>query len=97
MEGVGDSDNSAENDDNKNSPFSPPVGPMVAVYLDQSSVNKLKSHYPDAREGQLRKVVLQYGPSAAERLMYQHLFSGKAEVTVSCCRCAACNMYLVEF
>lgn len=90
MEGVGDGDKSAKDGDNKSSPFPPSVGPMVAVYLDQISVDKLKSHYPDAREGQLRKVVLEYGPSAAERLMYQHLFSGKAEVTVSRCRCATC-------
>lgn len=90
MEGTGDADAPASDGDDKSSPFPPPVGPMVAVYLDQSSVDTLKRHYPDAREGQLRKVVVQYGPSAAERLMYQHLFSGRAEVTVSRCRRVAC-------
>lgn len=62
--------------------FPPPIGPMVAVYLDDTSVDKLRAHFPEARDGQLRKVVLQYGPSASEREMYRHLFSGKAEVTV---------------
>ena len=55
---------------------------MVAVFLDQPSVDKLKAQYPEARDGQLRKVVLQYGPSASEREMYRHLFSSQAEVTV---------------
>ena len=58
------------------------IGPMIAVFLDQPSVDRLKSHFPEAREGQLRKVVLQYGPSATERKIYQHLFSGRAKVTV---------------
>lgn len=56
---------------------------MIAVFLDKPSVDKLKAHFPEARDGQLRKVVLQYGPSASEREMYRHLFSGEAEVTVS--------------
>lgn len=60
----------------------PPIGPMVAVFLDASSVDKLKAHFPEARDGQLRKVVIQYGPSASERQMYRHLFGGAAEVTV---------------
>lgn len=55
---------------------------MVAVYLDQPSVEKLKTQYPEARDGQLRKVVLQYGTSASEREKYRHLFSGRAEVKV---------------
>lgn len=55
---------------------------MVAVFLDQPSVDKLKAQYPEARDGQLRKVVLQFSPSASEREMYRHLFSSKAEVTV---------------
>lgn len=55
---------------------------MVAVFLDESSVDKLKAHFPEARDGQLRKVVVQYGPSASERQMYRHLFGGAAEVTV---------------
>ncbi|CAM9823542.1 unnamed protein product [Ascophyllum nodosum] len=59
------------------------IGPMIAVFLDQPSVDRLKSHFPEAREGQLRKVVLQYGPSATERKIYQHLFSGRAKVTVT--------------
>ncbi|CAM9329238.1 unnamed protein product [Laminaria digitata] len=63
-------------------PFPAPTGPMVAVFLDQSSVDKLKAQYPEARDGQLRKVVVQYGPSASEREMYRHLFSSRAEVTV---------------
>eukprot|EP00903_Cladosiphon_okamuranus_P018374 g16902.t2 len=58
-------------------------GPMVAVFLDEPSVNKLKSHFPEARDGQLRKVVIQYRPSASERQMYRHLFGGTAEVTVT--------------
>ena len=60
----------------------PPIGPMVAVFLDESSVDKLKAHFPEARDGQLRKVIIQYGPSTSERQMYRHLFGGTAEVTV---------------
>eukprot|EP00752_Nemacystus_decipiens_P015157 g13502.t2 len=63
--------------------FPPPTGPMVAVFLDESSVHKLKAHFPEARDGQLRKVVVQYGPSASERQAYRHLFGGAAEVTVT--------------
>lgn len=59
---------------------------MIAVWLDEPSVATLKAKYPEARDGQLRKVVIQYGPSALERQMYRHLFSGEAEVTVSSCR-----------
>lgn len=55
---------------------------MVAVYLDEPSVQKLRAHFPEARDGQLRRVVLQYGPSASEREMYRHLFNKKAQVTV---------------
>lgn len=55
---------------------------MVAVFLDEPSVDKLRAHFPEARDGQLRRVVLQYGPSASEREMYRHLFSRKAVVTV---------------
>ena len=69
-------------DSENQTPFPTPTGPMVAVYLDQPSVDKLKAQYPEARDGQLRKVVLQYGPSASEREMYRHLFSGRAEVAV---------------
>lgn len=74
---------STGDDHREESPSPAAIGPMIAVFLDESSVDRLKAHFPEAREGQLRKVVLQYGPSATERQIYQHLFSGRAEVTVS--------------
>lgn len=79
----------------KQKPFPPPIGPMVAVFLDESSVEKLKAHFPEARDGQLRKVVVQYGPSASERQMYRHLFGGTAEVTVR--RRRGLFLYCAEF
>lgn len=79
---TGPGEEAGDGESEKKALFPPPIGPMVAVFLDEPSVEKLKAHFPEARDGQLRKVVLQYGPSASERQMYRHLFSRTAEVTV---------------
>ncbi|CAM9128303.1 unnamed protein product [Choristocarpus tenellus] len=55
---------------------------MVAVYLDDKSVETLHALYPEARVARLRKVVLQYNPTNEERNMYEPLFGGNATVKV---------------
>eukprot|EP00903_Cladosiphon_okamuranus_P019938 g18323.t1 len=58
-------------------------GPMVAVYLDDESINKLRREYPGADPGRLRKVVIQYNPSASERSLYERHFGGSATVKLT--------------
>ena len=55
---------------------------MVAVYLDESSVEKLHQEYPGTSRGRLRKVVLQYNPTDAQRGIYEPHFGGMATVQV---------------
>lgn len=55
---------------------------MVAVYLDEKSVDKLHEHYPGTILGRMRKVVIQYGPSDKERDLYAPHFGGLATVKV---------------
>ncbi|CAM9364431.1 unnamed protein product, partial [Discosporangium mesarthrocarpum] len=59
-----------------------PKGPMVAVYLDDKSVETLQALYPNTRVSRLRKVVLQYNPTDEERHVYEPLFDGNATVKV---------------
>lgn len=59
------------------------TGPMVAVYLDNASVNKLAQEYPGTNPGRLRKVVIQYNPSEEERSVYEAHFGGLATVEVT--------------
>lgn len=64
-------------------PAMPPrTGPMVAVYLDEASVEKLHREYPGTSRGRLRKVVIQYGPSDEQRSLYDGQFGGLATVKV---------------
>lgn len=58
------------------------TGPMVAVYLDDESVEKLHREYPGTNPGRLRKVVIQYNPSADQRRLYERHFGGSATVKV---------------
>ena len=58
------------------------TGPMVAVYLDNASVEKLHREYPGTKPGRLRKVVVQYNPSETERGGYEEHFGGLATVKV---------------
>lgn len=78
----GSSSSSSGGDEGKTYLRPTPMGPMVAVYLDDKSVSTLQSLYPDTREARLRKVVLQYGPSDEERDVYEPLFGGIATVKV---------------
>ena len=56
---------------------------MVAMYLDNDSVEKLHREYPGVKLGRLRKVVIQYNPSADQRSLYERHFGGSATVKVS--------------
>lgn len=56
---------------------------MVAVYLDNNSVEKLSKEFPGITRGRLRKVVVQYNPSDEERRVYEPYFGGLATVKVS--------------
>lgn len=58
------------------------TGPMVAVYLDNDSVEKLHQEYPGTNPGRLRKVVIQYNPSEDQRSLYERHFGGLATVKV---------------
>ena len=55
---------------------------MVAVYLDETSVEKLHREYPGTSQGRLRKVVLQYNPTDEQRGLYEPHFGGLATVQV---------------
>ncbi|CAM9937000.1 unnamed protein product [Scytosiphon promiscuus] len=71
------------------SPTPPPdaqmqrTGPMVAVYLDKDSVQKLEREYPGTKPGRLRKVVIQYNPSIDQRGLYAAHFGGSATVKLT--------------
>lgn len=58
------------------------TGPMVAVYLDEKSVDKLHEHYPGIILGRLRKVVIQYNPSDKDRDLYAPHFGSLTTVKV---------------
>lgn len=62
------------------------TGPMVAVYLDHASVEKLTQEYPGASPDRLRKVVIQYNPSEDQRGLYEPHFGSLATVQVLCPR-----------
>lgn len=55
---------------------------MVAVYLDDSSVEKLQMEYPGTKPGRLRKVVIEYDPSDEQRGLYEPRFGSSATVKV---------------
>ncbi|CAM9241610.1 unnamed protein product [Ectocarpus fasciculatus] len=59
------------------------TGPMVAVYLDDSSVEKLQMEYPGTKPGRLRKVVIEYDPSDEQRGLYEPHFGGSATVKLT--------------
>lgn len=63
---------------------------MVAVYLDNESVEKLHQEYPGTNPGRLRKVVIQYNPSADQRSLYEKHFGGSATVKVSKVKICEC-------
>ncbi|CAM9352111.1 unnamed protein product, partial [Laminaria digitata] len=56
---------------------------MVAVYLDESSVEKLHREYPGTSRGRLRKVVLQYNATDEQRGLYEPHFGGLATVQLT--------------
>lgn len=58
-------------------------GPMVAVYLDETSVDKLRREFPGVARGRLRKVVVQHSPSDEERAKYDPYFGNLATVKVT--------------
>lgn len=55
---------------------------MVAVYLDEKSVDKLHEHYPGTILGRMRKVVIQHSPSDTERDLYAPHFGSVATIKV---------------
>ncbi|CAN0463928.1 unnamed protein product [Ectocarpus sp. 12 AP-2014] len=56
---------------------------MVAVYLDDSSIEKLQMEYPGTKPGRLRKVVIEYDPSDEQRILYEPRFGGSATVKLT--------------
>ncbi|CBJ32672.1 expressed unknown protein [Ectocarpus siliculosus] len=77
---------------------SPPLqrtGPMVAVYLDDSSIEKLQMEYPGTKPGRLRKVVIEYDPSDEQRGLYEPRFGGSATVKVTGEACSDNRLALV--
>lgn len=72
----------SDNEDNSTPPEMQRTGPMVAVYLDHASVEKLTKEYPGTNPGRLRKVVVQYNPSEDERGLYETHYGSLATIKV---------------
>lgn len=69
-----------------NPEFKGQIGPLVGVWFDDESLQKLKDMYPEADAARLRKAVIEYNPSHVDRARYEALYGQDVDVEASLMR-----------